>query len=330
MSMKSNAGHDRRAVLTGAVGVALASQLATTQAAKAEAATENVSRGFSLKGRVAVVTGAARGIGRAGAVALAHAGADVVGIDIAGPISTSLQLAPATASDFAETGRQVQAAGGRWLQITADQRDIGALRGAAKRAVDTFGGVDIVFANAGVQAFKSLLDMQDEDWHTTIDVNINGTANVLRVFAPLLVNRGGGRIIVTSSTQGQHGTLNASAYSTSKWGLIGLAKSAALELGPHKITVNVLVPGLIDTPLTRRESRYAAAIQAGGGKPSGDESKDEKTAAHSLAAKLPLGVPWLQPEDVAPALVFLASDAARMVSGTTYAVTGGDSANLEA
>ena len=151
-----------------------------------------------------------------------------------------------------------------------------------------------------VQAFKPLLEMEDEDWHTTIDVNINGTANVLRVFAPLLVQRGGGRIVVTSSTQGQHGTLNASAYSTTKWGLIGLAKSAALELGRHKITVNVLVPGLIDTPLTRRESRYAAAIEAGGGKPSGDESKDEKTAAHALASKLPAGVPWLQPEDVAP------------------------------
>ena len=330
MTTTSNIGHDRRAILTGAVGVALASQVATAQQVKAEPAAGDRSGGFSLKGRVAVVTGAARGIGRAGAVALARAGADIVGIDIAGPISDSLQLEPAKSSDFAETGRQVQAAGGRWLAITADQRDIGALRAAAKRAVDTFGGVDIVFANAGVQAFKPLLEMQDVDWHTTIDVNINGTANVLRVFAPLLVQRGGGRIIVTSSTQGQHGTLNASAYSTSKWGLIGLAKSAALELGPHKITVNVLIPGLIDTPLTRRESRYAAAIEAGGGKPSGDESKDETTAAHSLASKLPLGVPWLQPEDVAPALVFLASDAARMVSGTTYAVTGGDSANLEA
>ena len=222
----------------------------------------------------------------------------------------------------------VEAAGGRWLAETLDQRDLGALHAAAQRAVDSFGGIDILFANAGIQAFKPLLEMEDEDFHDQIDVNLIGTAKAIRAFAPAIVARGGGRIIVTSSTQGQHGTLNGAAYSASKWGLIGLAKSAALELGSHKITVNVLIPGLIDTALTRHEERYAQAIETGGKRPTGIAARDEKTAKAGLIAKTPLGVPWIEPEDVAPMVAFLVSDAARMVSGATFSVTAGDSAHL--
>ncbi|MEU4794074.1 SDR family NAD(P)-dependent oxidoreductase [Micromonospora tulbaghiae] len=125
------------------------------------------------------------------------------------------------------------AAGAHWSAHVADQRDIGAVRAAAEAVQREHGGVDVLFANAGIQAF-----------------------------APLLVRRGDGRIVVTSSTQGQHGTANGSAYSASKWGLIGLVKSAALELGPHGVTVNAVIPGLVDTALTgtgtatcRRSSR---------------------------------------------------------------------------
>jgi SDR family mycofactocin-dependent oxidoreductase len=285
---------------------------------------------FRLDGKVAVVTGAARGIGRASAAALAQAGADVVGIDIAGPVSSIMEAAKATPDELADTGRMVEAAGRRWLGLTADQRDIGALRNAADRIVQALGGIDILFANAGIQAFKPLLKMEDADWHDQIDVNLTGTANAIRAFAPHIVARGGGRIIVTSSTQGQHGTLNGSAYSASKWGIIGLMKSAALELGKHRITVNAVIPGLIDTPLTRHEERYTQALQVGNKAPSGNEAEDEEAAKAALAGKSPLGVPWIDPDDVAPAVVFLASDAARMVSGTSYAVTAGDSANVTA
>jgi len=283
-----------------------------------------------LTGRVAVVTGAARGIGREAAVALAGRGASVAGIDIAGPVSPILDFAPATADDLAWTGNAVREAGGQWLQAIADQRDIGAVRSAATLIERELGGVDIVFANAGIQAFKPLLEMDDPDWHDQIDVNLNGTANVLRVFAPLLVKRGGGRIIITSSTQGEHGTKFGAAYSASKWGLIGLMKSAALELGSHGITVNAVIPGLIDTALTRHEDRYAQAISSGGQEPTGEVGQDEEPARKLLATKSPLGVPWIDPADVAPVVAFLASDEARMVSGASFAVTAGDSANITA
>ena len=288
---------------------------------------KNIFASDALAGKIAVVTGAARGIGRAAAIALARAGADIAGIDIAGAVSPILEVEPATEAEFKETGKAVEKAGTRWLSIKLDQRDIKAVRDAAERIKSEFGGADIVFANAGIQSFKPLLEMRDVDWHDQIDVNLNGTANVIRAFAPLLVERGGGRIILTTSTQGRHGTKNGAAYSASKWGIIGLMKSAALELGEHQITVNAVVPGLIDTPLTRHEQRYAQALETAGKQPTGDERKDEAAAKEALTKKTPLGVPWIEPEAIAPMIVFLASDAAAMVSGATFDVTGGDSAN---
>jgi SDR family mycofactocin-dependent oxidoreductase len=279
-----------------------------------------------LQGKVAVITGAARGIGRAAAVALAQEGADIVGIDICAEVFPRSGVKSASLEDLEATGQLVQEAGRRWLSIIADQRDITSLQKAALKTAKEFGGIDILFANAGVQGFKSLLEMEDEDWHIQIDVNLNGTANAIRAFAPHLIKRGKGRIIVTSSTQGMHGMKYGSAYSASKWGIIGLMKSAALELGEYGITVNALIPGLIDTELTRHEERYAQAIQAAGKNPTGKVSEDEEMARQILKNRFPLDVPWINPKDVAPVVVFLASDAARMVSGATYDVTAGDSA----
>src|SRR4051812_1723752 len=145
-----------------------------------------------LDARVAVVTGAARGIGRAACVALAHAGASVAGIDACGVVSARNEYAPSSPEELEETGRMVCEAGAAWLPIRCDQRDIDAVRGAAEQVRLGLGGVDIVFANAGIQAFVPLLEMEDADWHDTIDTNLSGTANLIRVFAPLLVSRGGG------------------------------------------------------------------------------------------------------------------------------------------
>jgi NAD(P)-dependent dehydrogenase (short-subunit alcohol dehydrogenase family) len=278
-----------------------------------------------LEGKVAIITGAARGIGRATAVAFAREGAAVMGIDIAGPVSATLEVAAATKDELDQTGRLVEAAGGTWDSYRLDQRDLPALRAAADRTVQAFGKIDILFANAGIQSFKPILEMEDADWHDQIDVNLTGTCNAIRAIAPHIVKNGGGRIIVTSSTQGRHGTKFGAAYSASKWGIIGLMKSAALELGHYGITVNAVIPGLIDTPLTRHRQRYAQAVDdLDNAEPIGtleDEAKEK------LSAKSPLGVPWIEPEAIAPVVVFLASDEAYMVLGATYDVTGGDSAN---
>jgi len=143
------------------------------------------------------------------------------------------------------------------------------------------------------------------------------------------VRRGAGRLILVSSMQGRYGTKNGSAYSASKWGIIGLMKSAALELGKHKITVNTIEPGLIDTPLTRNDRRWSMAVGETMTTPPPEHPSEEETIKARLP-KVPLGVPWLTPEQVAPVAVFLASDAAAMVTGACYDVTGGDSAHVTA
>jgi NAD(P)-dependent dehydrogenase (short-subunit alcohol dehydrogenase family) len=251
-----------------------------------------------------------------------------MGIDIAEPVSSTLEVVPATPAELTETGQLVKATGARWCEARLDQRDLGALRAAAGQAHAAFGRLDILFANAGIQGFKAILDWEDADWHDTIDVNLTGTCNAVRAVAPHLVRNGGGRIIVTASTQGRHGTKYGAAYSASKWGIIGLMKSAALELGEYGITVNAVIPGLIDTPLTRHRDRYAqAADEFNSKKPTAEL---EAEAKKKLIAKSPFGIPWIEPEAIAPVVVFLASDDARMVSGATYDVTGGDSANYTA
>ena len=270
-------------------------------------------RGSALGGKVAVVTGGARGIGRAIAVEFAANGADVVVLDIVGFVSTASNAKPASPPDLAETVRQVKAYGRKADGLQVDIRDIGALRKAADQIEASYGKIDIVVANAAIQRWKALLEMQDADWRDVIDNNLNGTANTIRAFAPKMVARRRGRIIVLSSMQGKHGTKDASSYSASKWGILGLMKSAALELGEYNITVNALIPGLVDTALTRYEKRLSESMAETGQKP--PENPTPQQAWDSRAPTVPLKVGWLQPDDISPAAVFLASDAAAMVHG---------------
>lgn len=285
---------------------------------------------FSLHGKTALVTGAARGIGRAVAVAFAQSGAShIAGLDIAQRASQTQEYDIPDAADLAETGRLVEAHGAKFMAIQADQRDIDALHQAIAHIQAHFTRIDIVAAIAGIQAFKPLLSMQDQDWDDQIAINLTGTAKLIRAVAPLMVQQGGGRIILTSSTQGQHGMRDGSAYSASKWGLFGLMKSAALELAEHHITVNAVVPGLIDTPLTRNTARYTQAILGGQGKRQAHmpDAELEQKVRQAQETKIPLGIAFLPPDDIASTYVYLASPAARLVSGTSVAVTGGDSAH---
>jgi NAD(P)-dependent dehydrogenase (short-subunit alcohol dehydrogenase family) len=282
------------------------------------------ARGTMLSGKVAVVTGAARGIGRAIAVELAANGADVVAVDIAGPVSTASNAIPATPQELEETVGLIRSFGRRVEGIRADIRDITALRNVADRVERDYGKIDIVVANAAIQRWVPLLDMQDADWRDVIENNLTGTANTVRAFAPKMVARRKGRLILLSSMQGKHGTKDASSYSASKWGILGLMKSAALELGQYNITVNAIIPGLVDTPLTRYEKRLSESM-AETGRPVVEHPTPQQ-AWDYRAPTVPLKVGWLQPDDISPVAVFLASDAANMVTGAEYEVTGGDSA----
>jgi NAD(P)-dependent dehydrogenase (short-subunit alcohol dehydrogenase family) len=276
-----------------------------------------------LAGKRALVTGAASGIGRAVAVAFAQEGADIVGLDAAGRVSPVQTYPLPTREDLEETGRMVTTSGGRWTSELADIRDREALKSVAQR----HGAFDILALIAGIQAFRPIAEMEDADWDDQIEVNLTGTASCLRVFAPAMLKRGSGRIILTSSTQGRHGTLNGSAYSASKWGLLGLMKSAALEFAPQGVTVNAVIPGLIDTRLTRHNDRYVQALQlANAGKvPSGDLEADAEAV---LTRGSPMRLPWLPPEDVAKAYVYLAADSGNLVCGAAIEVTAGDSAHF--
>jgi NAD(P)-dependent dehydrogenase (short-subunit alcohol dehydrogenase family) len=280
-------------------------------------------RGTVLTDKVAVVTGAARGIGRAIAVEMAANGADVIAIDIAGQVSPASNAVPATPEELDETVGMIKAYGRRGEGIKADIRDIGALRQIADQVEKTYGKIDIVVANAAIQRWMPLLEMQDSDWRDVIDNNLNGTANTVRAFAPKMVARKKGRLILLASMQGKHGTKDAASYSASKWGILGLMKSAAMELGEYNITVNAVIPGLVDTALTRYEKRLSESMGEQGQKV---QHPTPQQAWDNRAPTVPLKVGWLQPDDISPAAVFLASDAANMVTGAEYEVTGGDSA----
>ena len=278
-----------------------------------------------LRGKVAIVTGAARGIGRAVAVGFACEGATVIGLDAAERVSMTQRYAIPSPEDLGETARLVRAAGANWHGVIADIRNRHRLREVVSQAVAEHGRIDILAAVAGIQSFEALADMRDHDWDDLIDINLTGTANTLRAVIPAMQRQRSGRIIITSSTQGRHGMRDGSAYSASKWGLFGLAKSAALELGPFGITVNVVVPGLVNTALTRNQSRYKQALLESKGEiPPGEL---EPQVIEQRSRSIPLGVPWVEPADVVGAYVFLASDEARMATGATLDVTAGDSAH---
>src|ERR1700749_2239442 len=253
-------------------------------------------RGSMLQDKVAVVTGGARGIGRAIAVEMAANGADVVVVDIAGKVSPASNAEPATSEELDKTVEMIKSFGRRSEGIKADIRDIAALRQIAERIEQAYGKIDIVVANAAIERWMPLLEMQDSDWRDVIDNNLNGTANTIRAFAPKMVARRKGRIIVLSSMQGKHSTKDAASYSASKWGIIGLMKSAALERGESNITVDAVIRGLVDPPLTDSEKRLTESMEETGqkvqGKPTPQQAWDVR------APTVPIKVGWVKWEKI--------------------------------
>lgn len=276
-----------------------------------------------LEKRVVCVTGAARGIGRAICVGCAREGADVVGLDIAAPVSPVVPYPAATPEDLQQTGRLVEEHGHRFRPIIADVRDARAMREAAVLAIRDLGQVDVLVANAGIMSPLKLMEMTDRSWRDVVDVNLTGVANSIRAFMLHMVERKYGRIIAISSIEGRQGESYAPQYVASKWGVIGLVKSAALELGPSGITVNAVCPTAVNTPMFRNPAQYSAMAP-----PQIPRPPPEDAMIPILTLAHPLRVPWVEPEDVAATVTFLASQEARLISGAVFDVSAGFSAQF--
>jgi len=201
------------------------------------------SWGRILNGRVAVVTGAARGIGRSAAVALAHSGANVVGIDICAVVDPRSGVEPATRAELDQTGDMVKSEGVQWKSFVLDQRDLPALRKTAETINAEFGHIDILFANAGIQAFRPLLQMEDPDWHIQIDVNLTGVFLCGREAAERMIRRGCGGVIINISSISRHGNAGQTNYSAAKAGVAALSVVWAKELARYGIRTGTIAPG---------------------------------------------------------------------------------------
>jgi SDR family mycofactocin-dependent oxidoreductase len=208
----------------------------------------------ALQGRVAFITGAARGQGRAHAIRLAREGADIIALDICAPVSESITYAAATPEELAETVRAVEAEGRKVLAREVDIRDDAALRQLVSDGVEQFGRLDILVANAGVLSWGRVWELTDEQWDAVIGVNLSGTWRSLRAVIPAMIEAGnGGSIVVVSSSAGLKATPGNGHYSAAKHGLVGLTNSLAIELGEFAIRVNSIHPYSVDTPMVEPE-----------------------------------------------------------------------------
>jgi len=269
-----------------------------------------------LGGKVALITGAARGIGRAQAVRFAQEGADVIALDVCGPVDTVL-IPPATPEDLAETARLVAAAGRRAVTDIVDVRDADGLGAAADRAVERFGGLDIVCATAGITSRGVATDMSEQVWQTMLDVNLTGVWRTCKVAVPHLIARGSGSVILVSSIAGLRGLVGVAHYTAAKHGVVGLMRSLANELAPHGIRVNTVHPTNVDTPMIQNDVVSSAF------RPDLDRPPTRAEFAEAARSMNMLDVPWVEPVDVANASLFLASEEARYVTASTLTVDAG-------
>ncbi|MQA97641.1 MAG: mycofactocin-coupled SDR family oxidoreductase [Streptosporangiales bacterium] len=264
-----------------------------------------------LEGKVAFITGAARGQGRSHAVRLAEEGADIIAVDLCDQVGT-VAYPMATPEDLAETVRLVEALDRRIVADRADVRDIGALRKTLEAGIAELGPVDIVLANAGI-APMSLEEPTPDHWRDVIDVNLGGVYNTVEAARTGMVERGaGGSIVLTSSTAGNNGiggdTPGGLGYAASKHGVVGLMRSYANILAPHRIRVNTVHPTGVRTPMIVNEVMEAVLAA-------------DPTMGQAMANALP--VDMVEPEDISNAIVYLASDEARYVTGVMLPVDAG-------
>ncbi len=276
----------------------------------------------NLDGQVALVTGGARGMGRSHAVALAAAGADVVLLDACAPMA-SAAYPMATRDDLDETVALVEAAGRTATAHVADVRDAAALQRIVDATVEQHGRLDIAIANAGVSHTGTITDEDPALYQEVVDVNLVGTFNTFRAASPVMQRQRSGRLVAVSSMMGRAANPTLSAYCSSKWGVIGLVKAAAYDLGAHGVTVNAVAPGNIATPMVLNEHMYRT-MRPDLDDPGPDDMAPVMTGLHAQP------VPWLAPEEVARAVLYLVAPEAQHITGTVMDVSAGASVRFTA
>lgn len=274
------------------------------------------ARGGRLDGKVALITGAARGIGRAQAVRFAQEGADIVALDVCGPIDTVL-VPHSTPDDLDTTASLVREAGGRVHTEIVDVRDLAGMRAATDRGAARFGGLDVVCATAGITSRGMAVELDENAWRTMLDVNLTGVWHTCRAGVPHLIARGAGSVILTSSIAGLRGLVGVAHYTAAKHGVVGLMRSMANELAPHHVRVNCVNPTNVDTPMIQNDVVSSAF------RPDLDRPPTRAEFADAARSMNMLAVPWIDPLDVANAALFLASDEARYITAITLPVDAG-------
>ena len=269
-----------------------------------------------VEGKVAFITGAARGQGRSHAITLAREGADIIAVDIAAQIA-SVPYPMATPQDLAQTVKEVETLDRRIVATDVDVRDYDALKQALDDGVAQLGRLDIVSANAGIVSYGRVEELSEQTWRDVIDVNLTGEWHAAKAAIPHLRAGGrGGSIILTSSDAGLKALQNLAHYVAAKHGVIGLMRTLALELAPDFIRVNALAPTSVNTPMIMNEPTYRLF------RPDLENPTAEDMAGPATAVNV-LPIPWVEPVDISNAVLWLASDEARYVTGVALPVDAG-------
>lgn len=273
-------------------------------------------------GRVVLITGGARGQGRSHALAFAKEGADVIVTDIASQIDT-VPYAMGTESDLAETQRLVEDLDRRCATIVADARDSGQMASAVQHAIDDFGQIDVLIANHGIMSVGRIESMADDVWADVVDVCLTGVFKACRAVLPHMIERGYGRIVATASVAGKAGLPNIVHYVTAKAGVIAFCRSLATEVGDRGVTVNIVCPTACNTDMIHNDANYELFIGWSDDKPIERPLKLTQQVKDGFQSVNAIPIPWVEPSDVSNAMLFLAGEDARNITGAVLNVSAG-------
>ena len=269
-----------------------------------------------VEGKVAFITGAARGQGRSHALRLAEEGANIIAVDICNQVGT-VKYPMATSEDLQQTVKDVEALDRRIVAVEADVRDLAALKAAVDQGVAELGRLDIVCGNAGIAGFGAADELTDEEWGDMLDINLTGVWHTAKAAIPHLKAGGnGGSIILTSSTAGLMAIENLAHYVAAKHGVVGLMRALALELAPDMIRVNSVHPTSVNTDMIHNSATYklfAPDLDS----PTRDQIGERFRTLNALP------IDWVEARDISNAVLFLASDEARYITGVTLPVDAG-------